>query len=72
VFELRTITIESSALRIPFNSQGTIGCIDGTHVPVKVPDELKREYWNYKGFTSVIVLGKKISAKVHKSYNNGQ
>ena len=30
-----------------------VGVIDGTHIPVRVKDTMKEEYFCYKGFTSL-------------------
>ena len=33
-----------------------IGCIDGSHFPIQVPKDQAQDYYNYKGWHSVIAL----------------
>jgi DDE superfamily endonuclease len=35
---------------------GVVGCIDGTHIPVKAPRNDRDSYINRKGFPSINVL----------------
>lgn len=35
---------------------GVLGAIDGSHIPILTPEENGEEYYNYKGWHSVILL----------------
>ena len=37
-----------SAFKIKFGFPRVIGCVDGTHIPIKRPNENSHDYFNYK------------------------
>ena len=40
-----------------WNFHHTLGSIDGKHVPIQKPPHAGSDYWNYKKFNSIIILG---------------
>jgi len=46
----------ADAFESRFGFPGVVGCIDGTHVPIKVPSSDRNSYINRKGYPSINVL----------------
>ncbi|XP_046405087.1 putative nuclease HARBI1 [Ischnura elegans] len=47
---------KENCFRTQWNFPGTIGAIDGCHIPMKTPIHGGADYYNYKGWHSVILL----------------
>ena len=49
------MTSKVSQFVLTFGMLQAYGCIDGTHIPIKTPNENLRDYFNYKQFFSLNV-----------------
>ena len=49
------MTSKVSQFELKFGMLQAYGCIDGTHIPIKTPNENSQDYFNYKQFFSLNV-----------------
>jgi DDE superfamily endonuclease len=55
VFDVWLLQLDIVKLILWFSISGVIGCIDGSHIPIRAPHDSPSSYVNRRGFHSILL-----------------